>query len=340
MQIKEEKTIEINDFFDLVENEGGIYEIETPQGWVEIGDLIRKNNKECFLIRTKDGTELGGSDDHYVETTDGWKKLKDIDVQDCFVKTKNGDQEVVAKESLGIRDTFDLEVKNEEHKYYSNGVVSHNTGKTTIGYIVCHYSPDNTVIWITPEILTENSCRIRNSIKTLYRVADYLSPCAIILEDLDLVGQDRTESRDVMALGTLMNVLDGVNSVDNSITIATTNRLEIIEKALRNRPGRFDRIVEIPAMEAELRKKMFTSRLEKWEQENDIVDYLVENTQGWTPAEIQEFIISANLTYINSGKKKKHMDIETADSIISVMKQFGIGGSSSTFGFGKSKSDN
>ena len=38
-----------------------------------------------------------------------------------------------------------------------------------------------------------------------------------------------------------MNNLDGAIDNEDIITIATTNRLGVIEKALRNRPGRFDR---------------------------------------------------------------------------------------------------
>jgi hypothetical protein len=84
---------------------------------------------------------------------------------------------------------------------------------------------------------------------------------------------------------------------------------------------------------------MFTSRLSGWNQQEDVIDYLVSKTEGWTPAEIQEFVISSNLTFINSGKKKKNMDREMADENIALMKRFGIGGSSSTFGFGTSKSE-
>ena len=40
--------------------------------------------------------------------------------------------------------------------------------------------PDNTVIWITPEILSENNYKAMSSIKALYRLADFLSPCVII----------------------------------------------------------------------------------------------------------------------------------------------------------------
>jgi len=129
--MEKEQKIKIADFFE-VSKEGGEYEIQTPNGWVKIGDLLKKNNKECYCLRLSSGKYLEGSFDHLVETQCGWKSLEDINIEEDEVATKDGFEEVVAKEYLGVRDTYDLEVKDFEHKYYSNDIVSHNTGKTAI----------------------------------------------------------------------------------------------------------------------------------------------------------------------------------------------------------------
>ena len=333
MKINEEKVIAIKDFFELTEDEGGIYEIETPQGWVEVGDLVKKSNKECYALLTNYHNELRGSNDHYVETQRGWVKLEDIDVQNDVVYTKDGDETIMSLESIGIHDTYDLEVLNDEHKYYANDIVSHNTGKTTIGNVICNLIPEHTVIWITPEILTENNYKTMSSIKALYKLADFLSPCIILLEDLDLFS-DRDRGGDVMSLGALMNVLDGVNSIKNSITIGTTNRIESIEGALRNRPGRFDRIIEIPPLTNELRGKMFKKRLADWKVSKNVWSYLVDNTDEWTGAEVQELVNSLHLKHISSKRKEKKIDKKWAEEIIETMDKFGVGEASSNFGFG------
>ncbi len=338
MKVNEERTISIDEFFKLSE-EGGTYEIETPQGWVEMGDLVKKINKECFTIRTASGRELSGSNDHYVETTYGWEKLEDIDLQDCFVRINTCEQSwdrVVSKDSIGVHDTYDLEVLNDEHKYYANDIVSHNTGKTTIGHIVCNNVPDNTVIWITPEVIQENQQRSYSSIKLLYKLADFVAPSIIILEDIDLFGGDRNRGGDMMGLGSLMNVLDGVNTVKNAVTIASTNSFDTIEKALSQRPGRFDRIVEIPALDGDLRSKMFADRLKEWKYSENMLDHLVQRTDKWTGAEAQEFVNTLNLKSIRSDEKIEELDIELVDEILEVMNKFGVGkNSSEVFGFTK-----
>tara|TARA_Y100000310_G_scaffold345742_1_gene469102 strand:+ start:2089 stop:3123 length:1035 start_codon:yes stop_codon:yes gene_type:complete len=337
ISIGKEISISIGDFFELA-GEEGVYEVETPQGWVEIGCLVKKANKECYTIRTKTGKILSGSNDHYVETKKGWVKMEDIDVQNCFINTVTGEEEIVSLESIGVHDTFDLEVLNDDHKYYSNDIVSHNTGKTTAGHIICNNLPDYTVVWITPDSIQQNNYRTVSSIKLLYKLAEYVTPCALLLEDLDLFSEDRDMSRDSLSLGGLMNILDGVNSINNSVTIGTTNRLESMEKAIRNRPGRFDRIVEIPSLAPELREKMFKSRLAEWKVPEKILNWLVGETEGSTGAEIQEFVNTLHLKYINNKKIGKNLTQKIVDEVIEKMEKFGISNNKS-FGFGKKDLD-
>ena len=213
-----------------------------------------------------------------------------------------------------IRDMFDLEVfgfvKNTE-KYNSKGIMKRGimmfgppgTGKTTIGHIICNYAPDTTVIWITPDLIAENNAG-KHAIKLLYTLADYVSPCVIVLEDLDLFSEDRDSQSGNLPLGSLMNILDGVNSVENAVTVATTNRIELIEKALSNRPGRFDRKIEVPPLEEHLRRQMFTDRLTGFVLEEGVIDYIVKNTDNWTGAEAQEMVNSFNLHFINIGQEE------------------------------------
>jgi len=145
MQKGQEQEITIKEFFTLCQEEKGTYQIETPDGWQDIGRLVQKQNKECYNLVLENGQELGCSFDHYIWTTNDinnpttykWKKSKDIDTQSDFVLVRLGNeandtgwQKVVAKKYIGVRDTFDFEVKSPNHRYYSNNIVSHNTGKS------------------------------------------------------------------------------------------------------------------------------------------------------------------------------------------------------------------
>jgi len=281
---------------------------------------------------TQDKNCLKGSNIQDITITIG--SLSCIDIE----KKYNWDNYYYPK---NIKDLFKKEVfdflKNPK-KYnklgiYKRGILCHGrpgTGKTTIGNIICNMMPDNTVLWITPEMIAQNNQQSNCSFKNLYKVVKYISPCVIILEDLDLFSQDRAMGSGNLTLGSLMNILDGVNSVKNAVTIGTTNRIDTIESALRNRPGRFDRVIEIPRLNSDLREKMISERIEKWEKEEDIITYIVKNTDDWTGAELQELINTINLQCVD--KKEKIINKELVDEVLEIMKNFGVGENSS-FGF-------
>lgn len=232
-----------------------------------------------------------------------------------------------------VQSLLDLEVfgfldnpeRYNKQDIFARGILTHGepgTGKTTLGKIVCAKS-EQTVIWITPELVTNND-QGRSSIQKLYLLADYLSPVCIILEDIDLFAEDRDSRTGALDLGGLMNLLDGVNSIQNAVTLAMTNRIELIEKALRNRPGRFDRVVAIPALSSANRKTMLEDRLKHIDVEKGVIDYIVSNTDGYTGAQVEEIYKSVNMYFISrnieNGDRKLTTDI--ANTVLGCIDNF------------------
>ena len=86
-----------------------------------------------------------------------------------------------------------------------------------------------------------------NYLTELYELADDLSPSIVFIEDIDLIGQNRVEFgyQRGSALLALLAVLDGVEERKKIVTVATTNILESIDKALSQRPSRFDRVIKL-----------------------------------------------------------------------------------------------
>jgi hypothetical protein len=230
-----------------------------------------------------------------------------------------------------VKDLFELEVfgfLNNVGDYNEVGITKRGvmlygrpgTGKTTIGHIVCNCAKDHTVIWITPDQIRNNQA---NSISILYKLADYVTPAIVILEDLDLFAEDREGVTDSLRLGSLMNILDGVNSIKNSVTIATTNRISLIEQALSNRPGRFDRKVKIDALNDELRCKMFRNRLKDFEMEDGVFDKIIKKSVKWSGAEAQELVNTINLYFIKHKITNKTLNDEIVEAVFDMMTNFG-----------------
>ncbi len=140
MKLYEEKEVTIEEFFELSKN--GKFQILTEDGFFDIGDLYLKKQKNCFEIFLEDNMFLKGSEDHLVQTIEStldvefldnnhFIRLSNIKINDIVI-TKDGEKKVISINNIGIHDTYDIEVLNDNHIYESNGIFSHNTGKSAI----------------------------------------------------------------------------------------------------------------------------------------------------------------------------------------------------------------
>lgn len=298
MQVGEECDIKMEDFFNLVEGEGGTYEVETPQGWIEIGDLKRED-KECFILRTANGISLGAGHDHLIETQDGWEKTDKINVQHSIVKTKDGEDQIVAREYIGIHKTFDFEVLSDEHKYYTNGIVSHNCGKTLtckwLRSLCLEKGFDYKVV--TYEVY--RNALNRGTVSGLFKL-NSSKKGIIFFDDMDVFFQDRNTGN--THLMTFLTELDGIDPVDGVIFVFTSNKIgQELDKAFV-RPGRVDLFMKFNAPNKRLRKKFIKDRFHVDILKHIDVDDVVERTgkqldeegegensiEGYTYAELEE----------------------------------------------------
>lgn len=123
------------------------------------------------------------------------------------------------------------------------------TGKThTVRHLISR-SPQHTVVVLAGESLAYVSLAA-----TLARA---LTPAIVVLEDCDLVAEDRGMSPTGRPL--LFEVLDAMDGLDADADVTfllTTNRVETLERALVQRPGRVDQAVEVPLPDADGRRRL------------------------------------------------------------------------------------
>ncbi len=124
------------------------------------------------------------------------------------------------------------------------------TGKTLTAMYLASQMPDRTIILLTGGGLgaIEESCAL----------ARLLQPATLILEDVDLVAEERThQSAGTNAvLFELLNQMDGLEEDADLLFLLTTNRPEILEPALAARPGRIDQALEIPLPDRDCRARL------------------------------------------------------------------------------------
>jgi cell division protease FtsH len=131
-------------------------------------------------------------------------------------------------------------------------------------------------------------------ITEMYEIAQDLSPSIVFIEDIDLVAQNRLEfgySRGTVLLA-LLSTLDGIEEHREIVTVATTNYLEIIDKAIGHRPSRFDRVIKLPLPSLENRKELVGLLAQKIPLDEATKEYIARKAERCTPAQLQEIMFS------------------------------------------------
>jgi len=231
--------------------------------------------------------------------TNNFLKKKKIDTNGRFIKLdKISLDDVILKEETKNRiksGTVDMLANVDKYKKNNlpikRGILMEGepgTGKTLIAKALANQI-DSTFIWVTADDITYPS-----DISYIYDMARELVPTVVLFEDIDYIGKDRegyNGSFDKIT-GELLNQLDGVQSNEGIITLASSNYPKALDKALRNRPGRFDIRVRFELPDKSLRQKMIT----KFFGNTDISDLdmgdMVKKTERYTGAYIKELTVA------------------------------------------------
>jgi len=107
--------------------EVGDYEILTDTGWSDIANIMVTPEYEVWEIKTPDYS-LKCADDHIVFLEDYSEIFtKDLKPGDIII-TETGLDEVISCESLGYSEImYDLAINDDNHRMYTNGILSHNS---------------------------------------------------------------------------------------------------------------------------------------------------------------------------------------------------------------------
>jgi SpoVK/Ycf46/Vps4 family AAA+-type ATPase len=134
------------------------------------------------------------------------------------------------------------------------------------------------------------------------RFARELQPATLILEDIDLIAEDRSRSTSNSLLFELLNEMDGLAEDADILFVLTTNRPEVLEAALSQRPGRVDLAVKIPLPDDNCRRRLFELYGEGLNLNVAELDHYVKRTSGASAAFIRELMRRASLLADEDGE--------------------------------------
>lgn len=159
------------------------------------------------------------------------------------------------------------------------------TGKTYTCKYIAHKLQDATTIVATGKALIH--------IQAVCDLAKTFQPSLVILEDIDLIFAERNINPDARLLGELLDELDGFQANDQIIFILTTNAIERVETAIKDRPGRISQCVYFGPPHAALRRKYLTNLLKPYDTQAVNTDQVVGETDGVSQAFLKEMIFRA-----------------------------------------------
>lgn len=190
----------------------------------------------------------------------------------------------------GIRTFWNRKDKFSEYGYaYKRGILLYGVpggGKTCLINLLCKELIDK-MQGVIFTISDDNDLGLYTTfMPEIYRVIEKDRPIISVIEDVDNLCQSRdTESK-------LLNVLDGIDQLENIVYIATTNYTERLSERIVNRPNRFDRRIEVKSPNDECRRIYFEHKLKSHDLQNIDINKWIKKTKGMTMAHLGEVIKS------------------------------------------------
>ncbi|XP_028392662.1 paraplegin-like [Dendronephthya gigantea] len=178
------------------------------------------------------------------------------------------------------------------------------TGKTLLARAIATEAMVPFLSMAGPEFVEMFSGVGSARVRDLFDQAKKRAPCIVYIDELDSIGRSRKtsgltggENEQENTLIQLLVEMDGMNSIDGVIMLASTNRADILDKALL-RPGRFDRLINIDLPTLAERKDIVKVHLSKLKLQKDINEYvqrLAELTPGYSGADLANICNEAAL---------------------------------------------
>jgi transitional endoplasmic reticulum ATPase len=178
------------------------------------------------------------------------------------------------------------------------------TGKTLIAKAVATNSDANFISIKGPELLSKWVGESEKGIREVFRKARQASPCVVFFDELDSVAPRRSSSGSGDShvgdrlVSQLLTEMDGLQDLNGVVVIGATNRPDIIDEALL-RPGRFDRILEIPLPDNDSIKEILKIHMVRKPIDKSVeLNKLVELCKGLSGADIAALVNAAALSAI------------------------------------------
>jgi proteasome regulatory subunit len=303
--------------------------VATVQEMTDDGVVIKQhgNNQEA-LTEVTDELRSELEPDSRVAVNNSLSIVKSLDDEtDVRARVMQVDQspEVTYADIGGIEEQMDevretVEMPLEHPEMFEDvgidppsGVLLHGppgTGKTMLAKAVANQTDATFIKMAGSELVRKFIGEGSRLVRDLFELADQNEPAIIFIDEIDAVAAKRTDSKtsgDAEVQRTMMQLLsemDGFDERGDVRIIAATNRFDMLDSAIL-RPGRFDRLIEVPHPEVEARERILEIHAGEMNVAED-VDFsdLAEQTDGFSGAQLASLTTEAGMFAIRDDRQE------------------------------------
>jgi proteasome regulatory subunit len=193
------------------------------------------------------------------------------------------------------------------------------TGKTMLAKAVANQTDATFIKMAGSELVRKFIGEGSRLVRDLFELAQEREPAVIFIDEIDAVASKRTDSKtsgDAEVQRTMMqllNEMDGFDERGEIRIIAATNRFDMLDEAIL-RPGRFDRLIEVPYPDAEGRARILDIHTRDMALADDVdTTAIAADLDEYSGADIASLATEAGMFAIRDGRTEvTHADFVDA----------------------------
>ena len=189
------------------------------------------------------------------------------------------------------------------------------TGKTLIAKAVANEVDAHFEVIDGPEIVSKYKGESEERLRETFERAIENQPAVVFVDEIDSIAGTRDEDADMenRVVAQLLTLMDGLEDRGQVIVVGATNRVDVIDPALR-RGGRFDREIEIGAPDEAGRREILDVHTRGMPLDEDVdLDGLAARTHGFVGADIHALATEAAMRALRDRDDREELVVTQAD---------------------------
>jgi transitional endoplasmic reticulum ATPase len=189
------------------------------------------------------------------------------------------------------------------------------TGKTMLVKAVANASDANFLSVNGPELLNRYVGESERGVREVFETARQNAPTIVFFDEVDAIAAERGGDDGVIerVVSQLLTELDGIEGRQDVVVVGATNRPDMVDPALL-RPGRFEKLVEVPVPDREAREEVFEVHTRGVPLGDVDPADLAARTEGYTGSDIEAVVREATMMAMEDTLRGDDVDPDSLDA--------------------------